>query len=115
MAAMPTAAMPTLPFPPAPLASAAAQAYVANNWAYKGGVTSFVSFVADPYPGANPGTVFQVAFTPGFNFMHGGKLPGVYGGTGGCSGGPTYPGEQLYKRDYGVDLGVGSWNFTTTG
>ncbi|KAL8287565.1 hypothetical protein RQP46_003423 [Phenoliferia psychrophenolica] len=40
-----------------------------------------------------------------FNFVHGGKLPGVYGGTGGCSGGvhsPTCFSARLMWRNGGM-------------
>jgi hypothetical protein len=30
---------------------------------------------------------YQVLFEPGFEFVKGGKLPGIYGGSSGCGGG----------------------------
>ncbi|SCV73324.1 BQ2448_7250 [Microbotryum intermedium] len=89
----------------------------------------------------------QVAFDPGFNFMLGGKLPGLYGGatTGECTGGnrqfscfstrfmwrskgvgevyayiPTYPhlcnqSDISCPDDYGIQISLGAFNFTTGG
>lgn len=98
----------------------------------------------------------QVAFSKYFDFVNGGKLPGLYGGSGTCSGGthgpacfsirlmwrsegegegafarrvssqrtlltdflpvyayiPEYDGFTPQKRAYGLDLDLGSWNFT---
>ncbi|KAM0750529.1 hypothetical protein T439DRAFT_234140 [Meredithblackwellia eburnea MCA 4105] len=82
---------------------------------------------------------YEIAFSKNFNFVNGGKLPGLYGGAGTCSGGFRSPacfsarlmwrsggrGEvyayvadfasfdrQIADLAYGIDLDLGSWNFT---
>lgn len=78
---------------------------------------------------------YRVRFEPGFDFVKGGKLPGLYGGEG-PSGGEPADGEngfsmrfmwreegkgELYeyvanlgqKDDYGTSVGRGLWHFPT--
>ncbi|MFC3283154.1 polysaccharide lyase [Litchfieldella rifensis] len=78
---------------------------------------------------------YRVRFEPGFDFVKGGKLPGLYGGEG-PSGGTAADGEngfsmrfmwredgqgELYEyvvnqdeeEDYGASVGRGLWHFPT--
>ncbi|MBD3897699.1 hypothetical protein IEI94_17725 [Halomonas sp. ML-15] len=76
---------------------------------------------------------YQVRFADGFDFVRGGKLPGIYGGEG-PSGGETADGEngfsmrfmwreegqgELYEyvvnqdEDHGASVGRGLWHFPT--
>ena len=75
---------------------------------------------------------YKVRFEPGFNFVKGGKLPGLYGGSA-PSGGDEVTGEkgfsmrfmwredgkgELYEyvvkeEEYGQSVGRGSWTFPT--
>lgn len=76
---------------------------------------------------------YKVRFEPGFDFVKGGKLPGLYGGTA-PSGGDDVSGEdgfsmrfmwredgqgELYEyvvgmdEDYGQSVGRGMWTFAT--
>ncbi|KAL8287268.1 hypothetical protein RQP46_003720 [Phenoliferia psychrophenolica] len=100
---MTRAAVPTFAFPAAPLASVAAQNFVKSNWAYIGGITSFVSFVADPYPDTpNPGTVFKVDYPAGS--MGGPQPPAKPGGIPGMMlapfGGTSAPKQQRAVLSY---------------
>jgi hypothetical protein len=73
---------------------------------------------------------YQVRFQPGFEFVKGGKLPGLFGGTAGSGGEHHDDGfstrfmwrtdgaGEVYaylpeQRGYGDSLGRGSWTFST--
>ncbi|HEV7788961.1 MAG TPA: hypothetical protein VGP05_08110 [Pseudonocardia sp.] len=73
---------------------------------------------------------YQVRFQPGFEFVKGGKLPGLFGGTAGSGGEHREDGfstrfmwrtggaGEVYaylpeQQGYGDSLGRGSWTFST--
>lgn len=73
---------------------------------------------------------YQVRFPPGFDFVKGGKLPGLYGGSGGSGGQHHDDGfstRYMWRRGgagevyaylpggsgFGVSLGRGSWTLPT--
>ena len=57
----------------------------------QGSIEGGMGLYANPVPRLDSATQvmlqYQVFFPVGFNFVKGGKLPGIYGGRTGCSGG----------------------------
>ncbi|ORY89257.1 hypothetical protein BCR35DRAFT_173071 [Leucosporidium creatinivorum] len=115
--------------------------YPKSSYAHEvaGGVTGFY---LDVFDGANPLRAllsYQVAFSTNFDFVKGGKLPGLYGGdhSGGCWGGvnsdlcfslrvyaylpgttPAFCASPLVScstSTYGTSLGRSTWNYTSLG
>ncbi|KAB5592109.1 Polysaccharide lyase family 14 protein [Ceratobasidium theobromae] len=100
-----------------------------GSYAFNSGVPGGISFYAYGPSDLSTGNEFtlgySIYFEFGFDFVHGGKLPGLYGGTSddeavGCSGGrisPTcgapIPGSNTCGADYGTSLGRGSFYFKT--
>ncbi|CAH1781095.1 unnamed protein product, partial [Owenia fusiformis] len=62
---------------------------------YAGQNAGGIRFKARPFSALKSGLdsatlSYKVYFSPKFDFVKGGKLPGFYGGTGSCSGGRTH-------------------------
>ncbi|XP_041378355.1 uncharacterized protein LOC121390574 [Gigantopelta aegis] len=62
--------------------------YHKGSWSTHGHTTGFLQFDATPVQPLSAMTLsYDIYFAPNFDFVRGGKLPGLYGGSNHCSGG----------------------------
>ncbi|CAH1776515.1 unnamed protein product [Owenia fusiformis] len=78
-------------------------AYKKNSVSGKKNNIGGVRFLARPFPPQNSCTLtYEIYFAPNFHFVLGGKLPGLYGGRGTCSGGRSsmcYSTRFMWRRN----------------
>ncbi|CAH1788472.1 unnamed protein product [Owenia fusiformis] len=77
--------------------------YKRGSYARARGNVGGVQFHASPFPSRRSCTLtYEIYFAPNFQFVLGGKLPGLYGGSGSCSGGSSsrcYSTRYMWRRN----------------